>query len=194
MILCLTGMMGCGKSSVGRALAERTGLPFRDLDEAVEARTGRRIPEIFRTDGEAAFRRLELEALEDLLARGEDAVLALGGGTVTTPRCAGLVRERTFCIYLRTSVDTLCERLSAGGEAAARPLLAVCNGPSAGLRPGGAPTDTGRSALRSRLEGLLAAREALYAAASRAAVDTDGRSPAALAEQILLLSPLRRDC
>lgn len=80
-MIVLVGFMGAGKSTVGRALAERLALPFVDSDLAVERATGRRVPEIFATEGEPAFRAREQAVIVDLL-QGEDAVLALGGGAV----------------------------------------------------------------------------------------------------------------
>ena len=85
MIISLTGFMGCGKSSTGRALAARLGAHFVDLDEVIVARAGRSIPEIFREGGEAAFRQLELETLRAVLdgAGNTLTVFALGGGALT---------------------------------------------------------------------------------------------------------------
>ena len=79
MIISLTGFMGCGKSSVGRKLSELLCCPFMDLDDIIEERAGRRIPEIFASEGEAEFRRMEAEALEDCIekkAARDDAPLA----------------------------------------------------------------------------------------------------------------------
>src|SRR5690606_37283831 len=76
--LLLVGFSGAGKSSVGRAVARELGLPFVDLDEAIVQRSGRSIPELFRQEGEAAFRRWEMETLAEVLARGGQ-VIALGG-------------------------------------------------------------------------------------------------------------------
>ena len=70
MIISLTGFMGCGKSSVGRKLSELLCCPFMDLDDVIVEREGRSIPEIFASDGEAAFRRMELEALKAVLKDG----------------------------------------------------------------------------------------------------------------------------
>ena len=134
--------MGCGKSSVGRKLSQLLCCRFIDLDEVVEEVVGKRIPEIFASEGEAAFRRLETEVLTNILSAEHErkcapcevgrvneipmtisAVLALGGGTVMTTECADMVRENTCCIYLRASVDTLLERLSS--ETSTRPLLTI---------------------------------------------------------------------
>lgn len=192
MILCLTGMMGCGKSSTGRVLAGRLGIPFADLDHLIETRTGRSIPEIFKTDGEPVFRSLEHETLAAFLSgTSTDCVLALGGGTVMTPACAELVRQQTCCIYLRADADTLCRRLSAHGQAGRRPLLSPASGQS--LPPTcadgtGADDALGKlSALRQRIEKLLAEREPVYSAAACHTVDTDTLSPAAVADEICRL-------
>mgnify|MGYP003313262708 CR=1 FL=1 len=91
--------MGCGKSSVGRKLSQLLCCPFMDLDSVIEERTGRSIPDIFANDGEAAFRQMELDTLQNILREvGRQSVLSLGGGTVMTPECAELVREKTTCI------------------------------------------------------------------------------------------------
>lgn len=140
--------MGCGKSSVGRELSRLLCCPFMDLDQVIEEVQGRSIPEIFATDGEAEFRRMEKDALELVLNTQEtrqnpdpihktdtphhqadtpypsghvSAVLALGGGTVMTKECAQMVREHTTCIYLRASIDTLVSHLE--GESSGRPML-----------------------------------------------------------------------
>ncbi|MDQ4125487.1 MAG: shikimate kinase, partial [Actinomycetota bacterium] len=83
-MIVLVGFMGAGKSTVGRALAQRLRLPFVDVDAVVEARAGASIRELFEREGEAAFRRLEGEATRETL-RGPDAVVALGGGALGDP-------------------------------------------------------------------------------------------------------------
>ena len=157
--------MGCGKSSTGRALAERLGARFVDLDAEIVARTGRSIPDIFRGGGEAAFRAAELETLRDVLDGADaagDTVLALGGGTLTVPAAQGLILSRTECVWLRTRLETIRERLGAAD--ASRPLFADA-------------------------EALFAARAPIYAQAPFA-VDTDGLSPAQVAGEVLkLLAP-----
>lgn len=157
MILALTGMMGCGKSSTGRALAELLEWPFLDLDTVIEARQGRSIPDIFKNEGESAFRQMEAAALTDLLkAPQKDFVLALGGGTLLTPACAQLVQESTVCWYLRASAGTLAERLT--DQAASRPLLQTED-------------------LHTRIQTLLVVREPVYRSVAHHTVDTDGRTP-----------------
>ena len=160
MIISLTGFMGCGKSSVGRELAARLGARLVDLDAEIVVRSGRPIPELFSAGGEAAFRSAELETLRVVLdeaeAAGGDTVLALGGGVLTQPEARELVFGRTRCIWLRTRLDTIRGRL--GQTDPSRPLFADA-------------------------EALFAARQTLYAQAPLA-VDTDGLTPAEVAEEI----------
>ena len=162
MTISLTGFMGCGKSSTGRALAERLGARFVDLDAEIVARDGRPIPEIFREGGEAAFRAVELKTLRAVLdeaasAQG-DVVLALGGGTLTVPAAREIILAETECVFLRTRLETIRERL--GASDASRPLFADA-------------------------EALYAAREPIYAQA-HLAVDTDGKTPAEVAGEIVI--------
>ena len=181
--------MGCGKSSVGRKLSQLLCCPFMDLDSVIEERTGRSIPDIFTNEGEAAFRQMELETLKNILeeverqsaplapshsraAGSSPIVLSLGGGTVMTPECAELVREKTTCIYLRASVDTLASRLAS--EAEGRPLLNPAHNPGA--------TDSNNSLnepatdLRTRIESLMSRRASTYEATAYMTIDTDDLS------------------
>ena len=122
MTVCLTGFMGCGKSSVGRALSEGLGFPFTDLDDYIVRMTGRTITQIF-SGGEADFRDLEVRALKEVLGKvcGRDWVLALGGGTLTRPEACELIFGKTVTIYLRAKMDTLMARLQGGVDS--RPML-----------------------------------------------------------------------
>ncbi len=168
--MSLTGFMGCGKSSVGRRLAELLGWRFMDLDEVIENVQGRKIPEIFATDGEAAFRGMELKALKTVIDEysSSNLVLALGGGAVMTSECAKLVDECTYCIYLRATVDTLVKNLE--GEASGRPML---------QSPAGMPSgnDTDESfALRARITDLMSLRASTYESIASRILDTDGKS------------------
>jgi shikimate kinase len=90
----LIGFMGAGKSSVGRALGNLLGWPFEDLDTRIERREGRKVPEIFRDSGEAAFRRAERAALKELLDEFRDRagkILGLGGGAFVQKQNARLI-------------------------------------------------------------------------------------------------------
>ena len=83
MKISLIGFMGCGKTTVGRLLSKRLGIPFFDLDELVVEREGMSIPEIFKKKGERVFRKLESQVLKELLLKNISFVLSTGGGTPT---------------------------------------------------------------------------------------------------------------
>lgn len=172
MIISLNGFMGCGKSSVGRKLSELLSCAFIDLDSAIEEAAGRKIPEIFATDGETAFRKMELETLRNVLSNQPqaDLILSLGGGTVMTPECAEAVNDQTLCIYLRASADTLATHLE--GEAEGRPMLQC----------GTASPDA--EALRHRIEELMSIRSATYEKTAHIIIDTDGKEINHIAEEI----------
>ena len=122
--IAMIGFMGCGKSSVGKILA--TLLPeysLIDLDSYIEEKQGKNIPDIFNEYGEAAFRRMECEALEEIFSdhARPRAILSLGGGTVTSESCRQLIRRHTECFYLRATTDTLLSNLE--GHSEGRPML-----------------------------------------------------------------------
>lgn len=117
----LIGLMGVGKSTVGRRLAKELERPFADVDEQVELAAGRAIPAIFRLDGEEAFRRLETEVLADLVGRVDPLVIAAGGGAVTRPENRALLPGRTTVVWLRAPAAFLARRT----DPSHRPLLAV---------------------------------------------------------------------
>ena len=212
-------MMGCGKSSVGRELSRLLSLPFVDLDDYIEAREGRSIRDIFESEGEASFRKMELEALTEILFQesssepnqdaagepGEDSpqidypqtkemILALGGGTLTTPECAELVAEHTFCIYLKTSADELFRRLES--ESATRPMLNSNTATSDAAHRNvpirsseGTPqnsSDTHRQQLHQRITQILSQRDPIYEKTARRTIATDGLSIPKIAEKISL--------
>ena len=176
MTISLTGFMGCGKSSIGRLFCERTGSRFIDLDDWIEGRQERRIKEIFATEGEPAFRMMEVSALKDIMETGERqqgtegfTVLSLGGGTLTTPEAVSIVRANTFCIYLRACTDTLVENLyTYPGE---RPMLGDSQGD--------------RDALRRKIESLMSVRSSIYENSAHAIIDIDGKDYDTIADEIL---------
>lgn len=118
-MIVLVGFMGAGKSTVGRLLAHRIGLPFVDADDVICARAGRSIPEIFETSGEAAFRRLESEVVAELLNADGDAVVALGGGALGDANARSLLADATV-VHMQIDLEGALER-SAASE---RPMLA----------------------------------------------------------------------
>jgi shikimate kinase len=128
-MLSLVGLPGSGKSTVGRQLARRLGLPFTDTDHAIEQRIGCSIREFFDREGEAAFRDIE-EAVIDELARSDAGVIATGGGAVLRPANRERLRAGGHVIYLRSTPEELFRRLRHDTN---RPLLQVAD-PLARLR------------------------------------------------------------
>jgi len=117
----LTGFMGAGKSTVGRALAERLDWPFLDLDDSIEAQQGMTIAEIFASRGEAWFRQLEsaaLRSLDDSVA----AVVATGGGVLSVPENREWMRAHGLAVWLDVSFELVTERLAATDQET-RPLF-----------------------------------------------------------------------
>ena len=114
-------MMGVGKTTVGRVLGERLGRRVLDSDLVIEARTGRTVREIFATDGEAAFRAMETEALIEALTEQEPVVIAAAGGVVLSERNRTALRDSpSKVVWLCADPATLVERVRSGGH---RPLL-----------------------------------------------------------------------
>ena len=169
--LVLIGMMGVGKSSVGRRVALRLGRQFLDTDRLVEQEAGCTVAEIFATEGEAAFRALENAAVRRALESDPYAVIAFGGGAVLEPANRGLARELALVVWLQAPAGELARRVSAsmrrsGGTA--RPLL----------NQGRTPEQV--------LEDLAGQREDAYRAAAHVLVDTSGRSPGQTATAVLI--------
>ncbi|GAA4094483.1 shikimate kinase [Actinomadura miaoliensis] len=156
----LIGPPGSGKSTVGAALAERLGVTLRDTDSDVEAAAGRPISEIFIDDGEERFRELERAAVRAALAE-HDGVVALGGGAVLAAETQELLAGHTV-VYLKVGLSEAVKRV---GLATARPLLV--------LNP------------RSQLRRLLNERLPIYERLGTLHVDTEGRAPEEIVEQIV---------
>lgn len=179
--ISLIGFMGCGKSSVGKILA--TLLPeYRliDLDSYIEEKQGKNITEIFNEYGEAAFRRMEREALEEIFSDKSRprAILSLGGGTVTSEQCRQLIRQHTDCFYLRATTDTLLDNLE--GHSDGRPMLSSAQPVEASSTE--VPSE--REALRHRIESLMQTRSPQYIATANHIIDIDGLSFAQIAALI----------
>jgi shikimate kinase len=156
-VIVLIGFMGAGKSTVGREVASRLGLPFVDSDSVIEERERRAVAEIFAHDGESAFRKLERRVVHDLLT-GPPAVLALGGGAVEDPVTRAEV-ARAETVHLVVSAEQVRARLGSGSG---RPLLVAAD-------PGP----------------LLERRLRNYDAAAGIRVSTDGRSVAAVVDDVI---------
>jgi shikimate kinase len=119
--IVLVGMMGVGKSTVGRALATTLDRPLFDSDEMIEQRTGRTVREIWLTDGETAFRSLETEVLLDALAADEPAVIAAAGGVVLSEANRSILESADAdVVWLLADIEVLVARTRSGGH---RPLL-----------------------------------------------------------------------
>ena len=119
----LVGFMGAGKTTVGRALSRRLGLPFEDLDDRIQHREGKTIEQIFRESGEAEFRRAETAALRELLGElgSSHRVVALGGGAFVQPANAALLEDaKVYSVFLDAPVDELRRRCE--DEPTERPL------------------------------------------------------------------------
>ena len=116
--IVLTGMMGAGKSSIGRRLASRLGLPFVDADTEIESAAGMSIPEIFEKHGEPYFRAGEARVIARMLEHGPQ-VLATGGGAVMDPHTRELIRAKGIAVWLKADLDVLLKRTKRRGD---RPL------------------------------------------------------------------------
>lgn len=159
-VLVLVGPMGVGKSTVGRMLADRLGLAYRDTDDDIVAEQGRSIAEIFVDEGESVFRAIEKDAVRRALAEHE-GVLALGGGAILDEDTRALLAGLRV-VYLSMDVEEAVKRT---GLNAARPLLAV--------NP------------RKQWRALMEARRHLYEEVAAAVVATDGRTPEDVVQAVL---------
>jgi len=168
MRIYLSGFMASGKSTVGPKLAARRDMTFLDLDDAVEAAAGKSIPEIFAIEGELGFRQRETRALWDT-AEMDDAVIAMGGGTIVSEENREWATENGLVVTLKVSADAILERVA--DEASHRPLLQDDDGE---------PLD--RLAMRQRIERMLSERRAAYEQV-HATVDGE-RDPATIAAVI----------
>lgn len=149
----LVGLMGAGKTSVGKLLAKRLGKVFYDSDHVIESRTGVRIPVIFEIEGEAGFRARETAAIDEL-TRLDNVVVATGGGAVLAAANRNALKTRGTVIYLRASVDELWNRTRHDKN---RPLLQTPDP-------------------RERLTELLQQRDPLYREVAHLIVDTGTQS------------------
>jgi len=159
--IALVGLMGVGKSTIGRKLAQALNLPFRDADQEIEAAAGRSISDIFAERGEEEFRAGERRVIARLLEEGPH-VLATGGGAFMNDQTRALIKERAISVWLKADLDVLVRRV---GRKETRPLLA------------------GRDA-RHVLEQLMLERYPVYAEAD-ILVETDDRPATAAVGTIL---------
>jgi shikimate kinase len=158
----LVGMMGAGKTTLGRSLAKRLRREFVDTDRVLVERTGVPVATIFEIEGEEGFRRREASVLAEVCAGGE-RVVATGGGIVLAEGNRALMRESGIVVYLRARVDSLWERTR---HDTSRPLLSTPNP-------------------RERLAEILDQRDALYREAAHVIVDSGAQSATTLVNRVL---------
>lgn len=161
--IVLIGFMGSGKTSVGLKLSYRLRIPVEDTDKLIENRQGVTVSEIFATEGEEAFRRMETELLQELGQRPYGRILSVGGGTPVREENRKLLKQCGTVVYLRAKAETIYERLQGDTT---RPLL-QCENPL------------------ERIRELLAAREDAYEECADVAVDVDDISIEQIMEQIV---------
>lgn len=154
-MIVLIGFMGAGKSSVGKLIASKLGVPFIDTDAEVVARSGCSIAEIFKREGEPGFRSLEREVVAEVLG-GTDAVVALGGGSLGDPDTRSEIANATV-VHLDVSYDEALKRV--GGDRA-RPML------------------------QGDARSLYRKRDAVYREVSDITIATDGRPPEDVANEV----------
>lgn len=166
--LFLVGLMGAGKTTIGRQLARLTGKTFYDSDHEIEARTGVRIPVIFEIEGEAGFRVRESEMIAEL-ATLPNIVLATGGGAVLDPNNRQVLANHGTVIYLRAGIDDILARTQHDKN---RPLLQIANP-------------------RAKLEALFAQRDPLYREVADVVIDTSRQNINTLVHRLLRQIELR---
>jgi len=157
----LVGLMGAGKTTVGKVLAKHLGKTFYDSDHEIESRTGVNIPLIFELEGESGFRRRETSIIEEL-TQMQDVVLATGGGAVLSKQNREALSQHGTVIYLRANVAELWLRTRNDKH---RPLLQTENP-------------------RAKLEQLFAERDPLYRKIADIIADTGGQSVAAIVHHL----------
>jgi shikimate kinase len=161
-------MMGCGKTTTGSLVAHRLGWDYRDSDADVEAVTGRTVPEIFASDGEAAFRKAEAEVLATACTSQRPTVIAVAGGAVLSQDNRNLIRGCGTVVWLRAEPQHLAERV---GDGAGRPLL--------------------EGDKREIMARLLTERAPHYAEVADAVIDVDRLTPDQVADRVLDATGLR---
>lgn len=160
MNLWLVGMMGSGKTTVGRVVAARADRPFRDVDLIVAERLGTSIPELWQRDGEATFRAIESAIIEELAADG-GAIISTGGGAILLEANRKAMRRTGTVVWLQAPARVLASRV---GGSLDRPVLG-----------GGGET---------RLSELLASRLEAYEAAAHHTVSTEDRTPGEVGTEV----------
>jgi shikimate kinase len=160
MNIYLIGMMGSGKSTLGKSLSEKIQKPFIDLDSEIEKATGKSITEIFDIDGEEQFRKMETKQLKQY----SESIVACGGGIILNNANRKFINENGIAILLLATIGELVQRLSSSNN---RPLLADDN-------------------MEEALTKLWLERQLDYLALANFTIKTDGKTPEQLTEEILV--------
>ncbi len=166
MILTLIGYRATGKTTLARLLAQRLGWDWIDADVEIERRAGKSIARVFAEEGEPAFRDLEAEVIADLCRR-DRLVLAAGGGAPLRPESRRAIRDAGKVVWLTARPETILARMTGDATTTAR-----------------RPNLTDRTPLEE-IVALLGQREPVYRESADWVVDTEGRTPEVLAEEIL---------
>ena len=167
--ISLLGIRGAGKTTIGRRLAVRIGVPFVELDQRIEEKASLSLSEIFALHGEDYYRRLERSVLEVVLAEGKGCVIATGGGIVTAPDTFALLKAQSITIWLRADANDHWNRVLQQGDR--RPMK-------------------GHPQAMAELRRLLTTRKSLYGTA-RHTIDTSSLSTEQVTSEIEVLT--RRD-
>ncbi len=173
--ILLVGMMGAGKTTVGRLLAQRLGWRYVDSDEQVESLTGHSVHELFESGGEEAFRPLESEALAAAVAGDDPVVVSVAGGAVLDPANRALVQRAGTVVWLRARPQTLLRRVTADAAAAGAAAVPA-------PRPDHRPLLAHDPA--QVIEALERTRRPIYEEVADLVVDVDGVDPCAVVDHI----------
>ncbi len=161
--LVLIGFMGAGKTTAAQAYAKAYGLPLIDTDVEIEKKAGMAIADIFKQQGEEAFRRIETQVLEELIEKKGAAVISVGGGLPMGVQNRPLLRQLGKVVYLDVSAETVLQRI--GSDVSDRPMLCGCD-------------------VKERIGGLLTERRPVYQELSHVSVDVNGRTVSQIVEEI----------
>lgn len=161
--IALIGFMGTGKTAVGKALAERLGKEFVEVDSLIEQKAGKTIPEIFQQDGEIAFRELEIEVIKEVAPK-KNTVIACGGGVVLNRINIDRLRKECILVYLTAAPEVILQRTT--GDKNERPLLH-------------------KSDKAAQIRELLRFRQPFYERAADIKIDTSTLDINSVAEQII---------
>jgi shikimate kinase len=166
MAISLIGYRGTGKSTVGHLIAQQFGCKFVDIDSEIELRAGKSIAAMFADEGENAFRELECAIVREFITSAQ-TVVALGGGTILREENRAVIKRSGPVVWLMASPETLAERIAADASTAER-----------------RPNLTSQGGI-TEIIAMLRIREPLYRECAKFVVDTEGKTPATVADEIV---------